>query len=187
MPRSLKKKKIPEHLLKKTKNLNILYRNRVTCKDQCICKKNPSRIKKRKVKSQREPNPLSYPQSNEVLAKTFQIKSNKNLSLTAKLILNTFQNKYIYYAIDDILYLLNSRVEERNYLLEVLYSPIISLQNNFSINFFDVWIRDISIEKLTKPNKFLQRDSKSLKQLNFITIKFFYKTRIPLKKQESLW
>ena len=28
---------------------------------------------------------------------------------------------------------------------------------------------------------------RTLKQFNFITIKFFYKTRVPVKKQESFW
>jgi hypothetical protein len=38
----------------------------------------------------------------------------KKLSSTAKFILNSFQNKYIYYAIDDILYLLKSDPIERD-------------------------------------------------------------------------
>jgi hypothetical protein len=40
----------------------------------------------------------------------------KELSSTAKFILNSFQNKYIYYAIDDILYLLKSDPIERDSL-----------------------------------------------------------------------
>jgi hypothetical protein len=51
----------------------------------------------------------------------------KELSSTAKFILNSFQNKYIYYAIDDILYLLKSDPIERDSLLAILYSPILSL------------------------------------------------------------
>jgi hypothetical protein len=58
----------------------------------------------------------------------------KELSSTAKFILNSFQNKYIYYN-DDILYLLKSDPIERDSLLAILYSPILSLQNNFSVNF----------------------------------------------------
>ena len=90
--------------------------------------------------------------------KLFQIKYEKKLSSTAKAILNSFQNKYIYYAIDDILYLLKTNTIERNNLLALLYSPILSLQNNFSINFFDIWIREVYIEEPIKPNKFLTND-----------------------------
>jgi hypothetical protein len=77
------------------------------------------------------------------------------LSSTAKAILNSFQNKYIYYAIDDILYLLKSNPIERNNLLAILYSPILSLQNNFSINFFDIWIREVYIEEILNLINFL--------------------------------
>jgi hypothetical protein len=72
-----------------------------------------------------------------------------------KFILNSFQNKYIYYAIDDILYTLKSNPIERDNLLAILYSPVLSLQNNFSVNFFDIWIREIYIEEISKLINFL--------------------------------
>jgi hypothetical protein len=109
------------------------------------------------------------------------------LSSTAKAILNSFQNKYIYYAIDDILYLLKANSIERNNLLALLYSPILSLQNHFSINFFDIWIREIYIEEIRQTNKFLTNDFQTSELFSYITIKLFYKTRVPVKKQESLW
>jgi hypothetical protein len=71
----------------------------------------------------------------------------KKIISIAKFILNSFQNKYLYYAIDDILYSLKSNPIERDNLLGILYSPVLSLQNNFSINFFDIWIREIYIMK----------------------------------------
>jgi hypothetical protein len=72
----------------------------------------------------------------------------KNYLQLAKLILNSFQNKYIYYAIDDILYSLKSNPIERDNLLAILYSPVLSLQNNFSINFFDIWIREFILRNI---------------------------------------
>jgi len=164
----------------KIDNPEILAKN-------CRCNEEFSRIKKRKIKIQSEGKLLQYPKSREITSKIFQITYQKPLSLTAKFILNNFQNKYIYYAIDDILYLMKSNPIERDNLLEILYSPILSLQNNFSVNFFDIWIREVSIDEISKTNKFLTNDSKTLKQLNSITIKFFYKTRVPVKKQESFW
>jgi hypothetical protein len=180
----------------------ILYENR------CRCNEEFSITKKRKSITRSEGKPLQYP--NEITSKIFQIKYEKRLSPLAKVILNSFQNKYIYYAIDDILYSFKANPAERENLLAILYSPILSLQNNFSINFFDIWIREVYIEEISKTNKFINADqdpengsvihdpslasepimdrhSQISGQFSYITIKLLYKTRIPVKKQESLW
>jgi hypothetical protein len=161
--------------------------NRILYENRCKCNEEFSITKKRKSNSRSEGKPLQYPKSNEITSKTFQIEYHENLSSTAKFILNSFQNKYIYYAIDDILYSLKSNPIERDNLLAILYSPILSLQNDFLINFFDIWIRDIYISEISKTNKFLNQDFESREKVNYITIKLFYKTRVPIKKQESLW
>ena len=159
----------------------ILYENR------CKCSEEFSRIKKRKLTIRSEAKPLEYPKHNEILSKTFRIKYQKKLSSTAKFILNSFQNKYIYYAIDDILYAFKLNTLERDNLLTVLYSPLISLQNNFAINFFDIWIREIYIEEMSKVNKFLKTNLQTSETSYYITIKLFYKTKVPSRRQESLW
>ena len=161
----------------------ILYENRCKCSEEFLL------TKKRKSPTRSVGKPLQYPKSNEITSKTFQIKYEKELSSAAKLVLNSFQNKYLYYAIDDISYLFNLKPIERNNLLGVLYSPVLSLHNTFSINFFDIWIHEIYIDELPKLNKFLKNNKSKLnsKQLNYITIKLFYKTKAPIKKQESLW
>ena len=161
--------------------------NRILYENRCRCNEDFSITKKRKSPTRSEGKPFQYPKSNEITSKTFQIKYQNKLSLTSKFILNSFQNKYIYYAIDDILYTLKSSRIERDNLLAILYSPILSLQNNFSVNFFDIWIRDIYIEEVSKANKFLSNNSQSLNKLTYITIQFFYKTKVPIRKQESLW
>lgn len=144
---------------------------------------------KKKRKSS-EGRPLKYPHLNyphKSTSKTFQIRYEKKLSSIAKLVLNSFQNKYIYYAIDDILDSFQSNPSERDNLLAILYSPIISLQNNFSIHFFDIWIDEIYINEVSKINKFLKNDSSNLEQSSEIIIKLIYETRIPIKKPNSLW
>jgi hypothetical protein len=161
--------------------------NRILYENRCKCNEEFSITKKRKSNSRSEGKPLQYPKPTELTSRTFRIEYNENLSLAAKFILNSFQNKYIYYAIDDILYSFRSNPIERDNLLAVLYSPILSLQNNFLVNFFDIWIRDIYIEEISKTNKFLKKDSENLYKVTYITIKLFYKTRVPIKKQESLW
>ena len=161
----------------------ILYAIRCRCKE----KEEFSITKKRKSTTRSEGKPLQYPSPNDIRAKTFQIKYEKKLSSIAKSTLNSFRNKYLYYAIDDILYLFKSNPIERDNLLAILYSPVLSLHNNLSINFFDIWIHEIYINEISKVNKFLTNDFQNLEQFSYITIKFLYKTRVPIKKQESLW
>lgn len=161
--------------------------NRILYENRCKCNEEFSLTKKRKSATRSAGKPLQYPKSNEIITKTFQIKYEKPLSSMAKFILNSFQNKYLYYAMDDILYLLNLSSVEKNNLLGILYSPVLSLHNNFSVNFFDIWIREIYIDEIAKSNKFLKKNKNISKQFSYITIKLFYKTKVPVKKQESLW
>ncbi len=161
--------------------------NRILYELRCKCKEEFSITKKRKSSTRSEGKPLQYPDLTEVTSKTFQIKYDNKISSIAKFLLNSFQNKYLYYAIDDILYLLKSNPKEQENLLTILYSPVLSIHNNLSINFFDIWIHEIYIHEASKVNKFLAQNSKNFEQFSYITIKLLYKTRIPIKKQESLW
>ena len=161
------------------KALSDIYEKR------CRCKEKISRTPKKKLSVRSEGRRLYYP--NEMMSKTFQIRYDKKLSSLAKLILNSFKNKYIYYAIDDILYSLKSNPAEKESLLGLLYSPVLSLHNNFSINFFDIWIQEVYINEASKVNKFLNNNYQNLEQFTDITIKFLYKTRVPIKKPDSLW
>ena len=161
--------------------------NRILFENRCKCNEEISVVKKRKSTIRSEGKPLQYPKSTEIKCKTFQVKYDGTLSLVAKFILNSFQNKYIYYAMDDIFYRFGLESREYQTLLAILYSPIISLQNNYFVNFFDIWVSEVYIEEISTTNKFLTNTSKTYGQFSYITIKFFYKTRVPPKKQESLW
>ena len=121
--------------------------------------------------------------------KAFQIQYTLPLSLTGRNLLTSFTNKYIYYAIDDILYLLRSNKFERDNLLIMLYSSMLSLQNDFSINFFDIWIDSVYFNECYKTNRFLDTKSQHLNQntLTIITLKLHYFTRTPIKKPEPIW
>jgi hypothetical protein len=161
--------------------------NQILFENRCRCNEEISVIKKRKSTSRSEGKPLQYPKSTEIKCQVFQIKYDGKLSLIAKFILNSFQNKYLYYGMDDILYQFGLDSNEYQTLLAILYSPVISLQNNYSVNFFDIWVNEIYLEEDSKSNKFLKNESQCLNQFTYITIKFFYKTKVPTKKQESLW
>ena len=159
----------------------VLYENR------CKCNEEISVTKKRKFSSRSDGKPFLYPTQNEVTVKTFQIKYEKKLSVVAKLMLNSFQNKYLYYVIDDILYLLKSNLVDQENLFDIIYTPVLALHNNLSINFFDIWIHEIYINEVTRKNKFLVQNSINSKPISYITIKLLYRTKVPIKKQESLW
>ena len=165
---------------------------------KCKCPEIIAMKKKRKPNSNRtglsEGKPLSYPinENGEIVItklceKTFLINYEEILSFEAKCILNSFQNKYIYYAIDDILYLLDSKPKERKNLMALLHSSMQSLHNNLSINFFDIWIKSIYINDTYKENRFLIKDSKNQKQVTHITLNLSYITRTPTKKVEPIW
>jgi hypothetical protein len=106
--------------------------------------------------------------------KTFNVKSEKILSPLAKLILHSIQFKYFYYVQDDITYLLKSNPIERDFLLQTLHSIVISVQNNLSINFFDMWVYEIYVNKISNSNKFLIENSEKKESCEYITIKLAY-------------
>jgi hypothetical protein len=119
--------------------------------------------------------------------KTFYLKYDKELSVVDKMLLNTFQQKYLYHAIDDILYFSKSKSVKQDNLLALVYSTVLSLQNNFAIDFFDIWIDEIYITRAPKHNKFLAKDNSILEPFSFITLKLFYTYKSPKKKPESFW
>jgi len=119
--------------------------------------------------------------------KTFNVKCDAKLSPLAKTILSSFKFKLYYYVIDDLLYLLKSNPDERDYLLQILNSSVIFLQNNLYVNFFDIYIYDININEISKFNRFVNEQSESFKFSNTITIKLAYQVKPIPKKLETIW
>jgi hypothetical protein len=142
-------------------------------------------IKKQNVKEKRNMArlelTLNFPKSFHI--KTFNVKSEKKLSPLAKLILQSVQFKHFYYVRDDISYLLKSNPIERDFLLQALYSIVISLQNNLSINFFDMWVYEIYIRKVSTHNKFMSQTSENLEPGEYITIKLAYGSSVSQEKK----
>lgn len=116
---------------------------------------------------------LNFPESFNI--KTFNVKSEKILSPLAKLILQNAQFKHFYCVRDDIDYLL---IIDRDFLLQAFDSIVISLQNNLSINFFDIWIYDIYINTISNGNKFLNETYQNQESDEYLTIKLAYRTNI---------
>ena len=119
--------------------------------------------------------------------KTFSIKYDKKISKHAKIILQSFKLKVYYYVIDDILYFLKSDQNECDYLVQILHSTAIFLQNNFGVSFFDIYIYDIRVNETPKFNRFTNNQKESLKFSNNIIIKLAYQVQ-PLEKTiETNW
>lgn len=129
----------------------------------------------------------SYPNRINLRSKTFSIKYEKSLSTVERLLLSNFQKKYLYHAITDILDSLKSQPTERDNLLAILYSVVLSLQNNFSIDFFDIWIEEIYMHKTSKSNKFLTNNTLNVEPFSYITIKLVYSKKLFPKKPEAFW
>lgn len=119
--------------------------------------------------------------------KTFNIKCENKLSPLAKTIIKSFKFKLYYYVVDDLLYLLKSNPTELNYLLQILHSTVIFLQNNLYVNFFDIYVYDISINEVSKFNRLVNRQSDYFKVSNDITIKLAYQVKPITKKLETIW
>lgn len=84
---------------------------------------------------------------------------------------------------------LDSNPTEKDNLLAILYSSMLSLHNDFSINFFDIWVDSVYLNDNYQTNRFLKSKSDSDNQITetTITLKLHYLTRTPIKKPESIW
>ena len=119
--------------------------------------------------------------------KTFSVQYDKQLSPLTKTIIQSFKLKLYYYVIDDILYLLKSNQSERDYLLQLLHSSVIFLQNNLHASFFDIYVYDIHINENFKENRFVKDQFKQFKTSNTITIKLAYQVKPITQKIETIW
>jgi len=119
--------------------------------------------------------------------KSFNIKYDDKISMLAKTVLQSFKFKLYYYVIDDLLYLLKSNIQERDYFLQILHSSAIFLHNNLYVNFFDIYIYEIVINEVKNLNKFVNPESAKSQISNCITVKFAYQVKPITKKFETIW
>jgi len=119
--------------------------------------------------------------------KTFNIKYEKKLSPLAKTIIQSLKFKLYYYVVEDLLYLLKSNQKEANHLLQILHSTVIYLQNNLYVNFFDIYVYEVSISEKSNSNKFVKNSTDYFDSLNYLTIKLAYQVKPISKKLESVW
>ena len=116
--------------------------------------------------------------------KIFYIKYENKISPLAKIILQSYKFKPYYSLLEDLLYLIKDNPDERDQLLQILHSTGIFLQNNRYVNFFNVYIYEITINEVSKLNKFINQDFQSI---NYITIKLVYQVKPITMKLETTW
>ena len=119
--------------------------------------------------------------------KTFSVECDQQFSAFIELILKSFRFKLYYYVVDDLLYFSKSNPNEFKYILQILNSTVIFLQNNLYVNYFDIYVYDIKINQALIINRFIDESTKQSKGSNYIVIKLAYKVRPFRKKLEINW
>ena len=119
--------------------------------------------------------------------KTFNIKYDREISKHVKVILESFKLKFYYYAIDDISYSLKYDETESKYLIKILNSTAIFLQNNFGVNFFDIYIYDIQVDETPKINRLTDSQEGSFKISNNLIIKLAYQVKAVQESIDRTW
>lgn len=164
-----------------------LSKYKCSCKEDFWYRKQNKKRKDFTHKKIRQGRPLAYPYKENRAYKTFQINYDRTLSDKAKLLLTSFKNKYIYYAIDDIYSSLSSDLYEKEDLISILDSTMIWLHNNRFINLFDIWIGNIYIQEEKRKNRFLESSTKTNVNKTKLILVLYYKIQSPRKKFRPLW
>jgi len=178
---------LPKHI--------YLGRYKCVCNEQIWYKKG-NKKEKQKNKKRRKARLIEYPykgpkflytKNEPKKAKTFQIYYDRELSIITKFTLTSFQNKYLYYALEDLKSNLFSNEFEKNIILSAIYNAILFLHNNECTNLFDIWIGNIYIQEDIKNNRLMNSKFKPVVNYTKITLVLFYKIQLPRKKLEPLW
>ena len=123
----------------------------------------------------------------EPIFQTFNVKCNKKISLQTKSVLKTWKGKAFYYVNEDILYLLKFNPVEQDFLLKVLHSMAIFLQNATSTSFFDIYIQDVNIHKVPASKHSNTQKPESIILLESLSFTLKCDVTPPPEKPEIPW
>lgn len=138
-------------------------------------------FEKDKIKSNQEND------SFESIFQTFTVKCDKKLSSRVKSVLRTWKGKAFYYANEDILYLFKFNPVEQDFLLKILHSMAIFLQNATSTSFFDIYIHDVNITEVPRFNHSSSQKSKNTDLLDSLSFTLKCYITPPPEKPEIPW
>jgi len=123
----------------------------------------------------------------EPIFQTFTVKCEKKLSSQIKAVLKTWKGKAFYYANEDLLYLFKSNSTEQDFFLKILHSMAIFIQNATSASFFDIYIYDVNINRISRFKKSSSLHAKNIEMLDSITFTLKCSVTSPPEKPEIPW
>jgi len=123
----------------------------------------------------------------EQIFQTFTVKCDKKLSSQAKCVLRTWKGKAFYYANEDILYLFKFNPVEQDFLLKILHSMGIFLQNAICTSFFDIYIYDVNITEIPRFHSLNSHKSENIDLLDSISFTLKCYVTPPPEKPEIPW
>ena len=112
-------------------------------------------------------------------------KYNYKITQNLKKVLKNLR-KCSFYKSVEILSNLSNNIE-RTFILQIIYSAVTYAENNHYANLLKVWIDNIYIKKVVKPNKFLKRKSENLTDNYYIVLNFGFEYKAFPVKKESIW
>jgi len=122
-----------------------------------------------------------------LISQTFNIKFEKKLSTRAKQVLQTWRNKSFYCANEDLLYVFKFNLSERDFLLQVLHSMAIFLQNATCSSFFDISIYNVIITEQSNFDKLNKQKVKNIRLFDSLTFTLHCHVAAPPEKQDIPW
>jgi len=130
---------------------------------------------------------LSTISQNSTTVGYLSVSSKYNFKVTQnfKKILKNLRKCSFYKSIE-ILSNLSDKTE-RTTILQIIYSVVTYAENNHYANLLKVWIDNIYIKKVVKPNKFLKRKSENLTDNYYIVLNFGFEYKAFPVKKESIW
>ena len=91
---------------------------------------------------------------------TVKARYDYKITQILKKVLQTLRKRSFFIAIDILADLSNTI--ERNIILQILYSSVTYVENNHYANLVKIWIDDIYIKNISKPNYFLNKNYQKL-------------------------
>jgi hypothetical protein len=116
---------------------------------------------------------------------TVKARYNYKITQILKKVLQTLRKRSFFIAIDILADLSNTI--ERNIILQILYSSVTYVENNHYANLVKIWIDDIYIKNISKPNYFLNKNYQKLEDNYYIIIHLGFEYKAFPMKKESIW
>nr|YP_009496578.1 hypothetical protein ycf88 [Actinocyclus subtilis]AWT39291.1 hypothetical protein ycf88 [Actinocyclus subtilis] len=116
---------------------------------------------------------------------TVKAKYNYKVTQNLKKVLQTLRKHSFFIALD-ILSDISNRIE-KNIILQILYSTVTYAENNHYANLIKIWIDDIYIKNISKPNYFINKNFQKLEDNYFIIINLGFEYKAFPVKKESIW